>query len=111
MACPNKSPEAMISKEYNHLYQTSKWRKIRAQFLQSNPLCVMCLTDGHYTPATVCDHITPHKGNLEAFYRGPFQALCKTHHDGSKAKQEYRGVIIGGGADGMPKDPNHHWNT
>lgn len=101
----------MKRNEYNHLYQTSKWRKIRNAFLIANPLCVMCLTDGMYSPATVCDHIDPHKGNIDLFYRGPFQALCKTHHDGAKAKQEYRGIVVGGDVNGIPKDPNHHWNT
>lgn len=100
----------MKRNEYNHLYQTTKWRNIRKHFLIANPLCAMCQADGFYTPATVCDHINPHKGNLELFYGGPFQPLCKTHHDSTKAKQEYRGIVIGGNLEGIPADPNHHWN-
>lgn len=95
--------------EYHHLYATTKWRKIRAYHLQSEPLCRMCLADGHKTVATVCDHILPHKGNLDAFYGGPFQSLCKLHHDSTKARMEH-GKLIGGDEAGHPLDVKHHWN-
>jgi len=100
----------MKRNEYKHLYQTTQWRKIRNNFLLGNPLCVMCRQDGMFTPATVCDHIQPHKGNLELFYNGPFQALCKLHHDSTKARQENKGITIGGDVNGNPIDPQHHWN-
>ena len=107
---PLRIANDMKRNEYNHLYQTTKWRKIRSDYLLRNPLCVMCRQDGLYTPASVCDHIDPHKGNETKFYSGPFQALCKTHHDSTKAREEYRGVKIGGDVDGIPIDPQHHWN-
>lgn len=99
------------SSEYSHLYRTYKWRKIRKAHLDANPLCVMCEADGIVTLATVCDHIKPHKGDLYRFYNGPFQSLCKLHHDSTKAREENRGVVIGCDASGMPIDPNHHWNS
>ena len=48
----------------------------------------MCLDDGVVTPATICDHIVPHKRDQERFWSGPFQSLCKPHHDSTKQRQE-----------------------
>lgn len=39
------------------------------------------MTQGRVTEATVCDHVMPHKGNVVKFWAGPFQSLCKHHHD------------------------------
>lgn len=71
----------------------------------------MCEQVGRITPATVVDHIKPHKGDPELFWdTGNWQPLCKTCHDGAKQKQEATGHLIGGDERGMPLDPNHHWN-
>lgn len=103
----------------------SRWRKARLTFLQQHPLCRMCQEDGRLTPATVVDHITPHKleearksGSVEAialaetmfWHRGNWQPLCKTHHDGAKAKQEARGYVVGCDESGLPLDPGHPWH-
>ena len=63
------------------MYQNTRWRKRRAEQLRKFPLCEKCLEQGRAVEATVCDHIDPHKGDLEKFWAGPFQSLCKTHHD------------------------------
>lgn len=99
----------MSRNSYHKLYGTYRWQQIRAKHLQANPLCVMCFEDGIVTEATVCDHIEPHKGDETKFYSGPFQSLCKLHHDSTKAIEEGRGVKIGGDVTGQPRDPNHHW--
>ncbi len=39
----------------------SRWDKARLSFLKSNPLCVMCLRQNRAIPATVVDHVRPHK--------------------------------------------------
>ena len=60
----------------------AEWRKIRMAFLKQNPLCVMCMEEGKTTPATVVDHIIPHRGDKRLFYDVEnYQALCKRHHD------------------------------
>lgn len=96
---------------YSHLYLTHRWRKIRAQQLKDYPLCIMCEEDGLATIATVCDHVERHGGNEDKFYAGPFQSLCKLHHDSTKAKEENRKIIVGSSEDGLPIDKNHHWHT
>lgn len=69
----------------------NKWRKARRVYLQMNPLCVECLKNGVLTPATVVDHIKPHKGNKELFWdKSNWQSLCKKHHDIKTAKEDGR---------------------
>lgn len=103
----------------------SRWRKARARYLQRHPLCRMCEQAGRLTPATVVDHITPHKlgaalrsGNPEAIRKARalfwdetnWQPLCKQHHDSTKQRIEKRGHEIGCDASGIPLDPSHHWH-
>ena len=68
----------------------SRWRKARAVYLQSHPLCVRRLAKGRYVKATVVDHIIPHRGDRKLFWdRDNWQALCKSCHD-SKTMTEDR---------------------
>jgi 5-methylcytosine-specific restriction protein A len=59
-----------------------KWRKARESFIKANPLCVECAKADIVEPATVVDHIIPHKGDIKLFWdRKNWQPLCKQHHD------------------------------
>lgn len=88
-----------------------RWRNARKAFLRRNPLCVMCKLLGFITPSTVVDHVTPHRGNHALFWdESNWQALCKTHHDGAKQRQENRGAVVGCDVNGNPLNPEHHWN-
>lgn len=59
-----------------------RWRQARLAFLDDNPLCVFCQSQGLLTPATVIDHIIPHRGNQTRFWdMNNWQALCKSCHD------------------------------
>lgn len=65
-----------------------KWRKARKAYLHKHPLCVECLKDGKLTPATVVDHIIPHKGDKQKFWdKTNWQSLCKSHHDRKTARE------------------------
>jgi len=60
----------------------SRWRKARLVYLRSNPLCVICSTEGRLTAANVIDHIKPHKGNNALFWdESNWQALCESCHN------------------------------
>lgn len=93
----------------DHLYTHRRWRKVREAQLSREPLCRFCLATGKTTAATVCDHIEPHRGNLAAFWRGPFQSLCQSCHSGAKQELERSGTLRGCDAEGWPLDPGHHW--
>jgi 5-methylcytosine-specific restriction protein A len=67
----------------------SRWRKYRKQFLKQNPLCVECLNKNKYMPATVVDHIIPHKGDVKLFWDTKnHQSLCKKCHDAKTARED-----------------------
>ena len=88
------------------LYNTTRWRKLRLIHLGSEPLCRMCMDEGRITPATICDHVVPHKGDPDLFFAGPFQSLCKPCHDRHAQSRDRTGKpppVIG--LDGWPIDP------
>lgn len=67
----------------------SRWRKARIGFLMKHPLCVECERKGRIVPATVVDHITPHKGDKQLFWdKANWQTLCKTCHDRKTATED-----------------------
>lgn len=87
-----------------------KWQKESKRFLDENPLCKYCYEVREIKAATVVDHIIPHKGNMKLFWdRSNWQSLCDHCHNSIKAKEEARGVRIGGDESGQPFDLNSHW--
>ncbi|AQS48094.1 HNH endonuclease [Thioclava nitratireducens] len=61
-----------------------EWRKARIEFLRLFPCCAMC-----GAPATVVDHIKPHRGDERLFWdRSNWQALCEGCHNRHKQRQE-----------------------
>jgi len=69
---------------------TYAWSKAREAYLQQHPYCAHCLQqDGRYEPATVVDHIIPHKGDKTLFWdRDNWQALCARHHNMKTARED-----------------------
>jgi 5-methylcytosine-specific restriction protein A len=68
---------------------TARWQRYRLKYLRLNPLCVECLKSGMITPATVVDHIKPHKGNQLLFWDTKnHQSMCKHHHDMKTASED-----------------------
>lgn len=93
----------------SNLYGTS-WRKLRARHLSKYPLCVFCGQMGRVTPATVVDHVTPHRQDEELFFDGSnLQSLCAPCHDGAKQALEKSGHLRGSDLEGVPLDPRHPW--
>ena len=59
-----------------------RWKAARRAYLQRNPLCEECRRAGKLTPATVVDHIVPHRGDMRLFWdKTNWQPLCKDCHD------------------------------
>lgn len=95
--CPDhaRAKQAMYrNPEWEKLYHTAAWMRIRARQLAAEPWCVECLAEGTYTPATQADHIEPHRGDRIKFYRGKLQSLCDSHHSVKTAREV--GFIRGG---------------
>ena len=77
------------AREHSHDRRTAaergydrRWQKARAWYLRRRPWCVRCKAEGRLTPATVVDHIKPHRGDPELFWdEKNWQPLCKSCHD------------------------------
>jgi 5-methylcytosine-specific restriction protein A len=95
---------------YRKLYKTARWLARRARQLRDKPLCERCERRGRIAPATVADHVKPHRGDVELFFRGALQSLCDSCHSSAKQSEESRGYSREIGSDGWPVDPKHPAN-
>lgn len=80
------------------------WQKARAAQLASEPLCRKCGKRGLIVPATVADHIEPHRGDPEKFWTGALQSLCGHCHDSVKQAEERGGYSPETDEDGLVSD-------
>ena len=49
---------------------------------KQHPLCAFCQAEGKIVPATVVDHIIPHRGDQRLFWdQTNWESLCKECHD------------------------------
>jgi 5-methylcytosine-specific restriction enzyme A len=65
-----------------------RWRRARAAYLARHPLCVTCRDAGQLVPATVVDHVMPHRGDQKLFWdEANWAALCKPCHDAKTARE------------------------
>ena len=63
---------------------TTKWQRERELFLRAHPVCKRCPA-----PATVVDHIIPHRGDMRLFWsRSNWQPLCRSCHSKHKQREE-----------------------
>ena len=82
-----------------------KWQKARETYLNrpENVLCKKCLERDRVEPATVVDHVIPHKGDVKLFWDSKnWQPLCKPCHDGAKQAEENGSRRVQIGLDGWP---------
>ena len=99
-----RKPSAPRLSYYSH----KAWKDLRKLRLQAEPLCRLCREQHQLTPATIVDHITPHRGDWALFIAyDNTQSLCVTHHNVSKQRDEHRGFKGGCDVHGVPYDS--HW--
>ena len=84
-------PDAHI-REHQKLYDDPRWERRRKLQLSEHPWCELwCKEKGIYTPATVADHVEPHRGDPVKFFTGKLQSACKICHDRKTAKEVLNG--------------------
>jgi hypothetical protein len=72
--------------------------------------CARCSRIEADTSKLICDHVEPHRGDVEKFWAGPFQTLCKGCHDGEKQKEEVAARAAGDdAAGGRPASHMPEW--
>ena len=93
------------------IYDTRRWKRIRAQQLRREPLCRMCLDVQRAVPAVDVDHIKPIADGGEPFAFDNLRSLCHSHHaQVTHAAQHGRAPVQRGcDANGMPLDRGHWW--
>lgn len=68
---------------------TRRWGKVRAAWLADHPLCAECERQGRLTPATVVDHIKPHRGDPVLFWdETNYESKCAACHNAKTARGE-----------------------
>ncbi len=67
-----------------------------------HPLCAFCLEADDVTVATEVHHSTPHKGDLELFWSGPFVSTCKPCHSSRGQMEDHGRTVVTYGVDGYP---------
>lgn len=99
------------ARQYKKLYNLSAWQALRIRQLTKEPFCRYCEAQGRIVPATIVNHIKPHKGDKVLFFASTnVESVCKQHHDSAIQSFERTGRMRGNGLDGFPLDGNHHWN-
>jgi 5-methylcytosine-specific restriction enzyme A len=94
----------MTIQDSEHWRRTKRWERMRRLHLAQHPVCVMCEAQGRISPAVVCDHITPHKGDARLFwdFASNIQGLCVAHHNSTKQQIERRGYSTWGNSGIVP---------
>lgn len=70
-----------------------EWQQARLVFLNDNPLCKYCESEGRVTAAAIVDHVIAHRGDMALFWdRTNWQSLCKPCHDIVKKREEAQSV-------------------
>jgi 5-methylcytosine-specific restriction enzyme A len=73
------------------LYDSARWKRMRTHQLQLPPLCKYWAELGRVTPATIVDHVEPHKGDVNKYWLGQLQSLCDPCHKATKHFEELHG--------------------
>jgi len=77
-----------MSNSNRSIYNSTRWRKLRAIVLKRQPICTMCQAKHRYTTANVVDHVLPiNKGGF-AWELSNLQALCTPCHNSKSARDK-----------------------
>ena len=82
---PEKKPHEGYRHHNTKFYQSTAWRKLRAEKLRQNPICEQCVRIGLIIPAQVVDHIVPINKDGAALDIDNLQSLCHPCHNRKSA--------------------------
>ena len=99
------------AKPWRRWYKLKAWKlKAKAQ-LQRIPWCEPCRALKRSRPATVANHVIPHRGDPWLFWHGALESACVDCHNQAIQKAEVQGFRVDAvDADGWPADPDHPFN-
>lgn len=98
--CEKHQKRFTPKKQYDHhyhdgklIYSSSRWVKLRVQYLRHNPLCCYCQKRGVITPAVIVDHVKEIADGGEIWDIENLQGLCAACHNtktGEEVKKRSR---------------------
>jgi 5-methylcytosine-specific restriction protein A len=70
-------------------YNSSRWVAFSKRYRAEHPMCVNATTGlaGCTLVTDLVDHVHPHRGDEQAFWRGPFQPMCRVCHAAKTARE------------------------
>lgn len=70
------------TKAVQDLYNSKRWKALRAQVLSEQPFCADCARKSPpvRTSSTDVHHVKAHRGDESTFWDGPFEGLCHACH-------------------------------
>ena len=71
---------------YDEVYNTARWKRLRATKLSAHPYCELCASVGDVEKAVYADHILPILAGGDAWSMENLQSLCKTCHAKKSAR-------------------------
>jgi 5-methylcytosine-specific restriction protein A len=85
-------------------YQSPAWRRLRAAYLQSHPLCEKCQHEGRHTPAQHVHHMLERKVHPQhALSWTNLEALCLPCHNSRHARWASPGDVEEKKTSGIPR--------
>ena len=85
--------------EWDHFYKTARWQRLLRLRLRQHPLVRVLPGARHrHGGDRGWNHVTPHKGDWNAFVTGELQSLCEPCHKSAKRQIELRGYTVTSGS-------------
>ncbi|TVM16690.1 HNH endonuclease [Oceanidesulfovibrio indonesiensis] len=103
----SRRPSAVAKWPYN----TTRWKRLRAQQLREQPLCIHCKALGRLVPAHHVDHIQAINAGGEPFDMGNLQSLCASCHSVKTNSDMHGKPLKGCDVNGNPLDAGHWWSS
>lgn len=95
--CEHRSPRKLAEQQRSQTrdkrvkawYDSVAWKRARAGYLAKHPECAGNHDAGMVVAANELDHIVPHRGDYETFWRrSNWQGLCKVCHSVKTATED-----------------------
>ncbi len=90
---------------HKDIYNSKRWKRIRALKLRETPLCEYC-PEGRRMPATEVDHFKAISDGGEPFDYNNLRSVCHRCHSQKTANGER---LKGCDKNGLPLDASHPW--
>lgn len=93
--------------KHKAIYNTARWQRVRTLKLRETPLCEYC-PPNRRNQATEVDHFKSLEDGGAPFDMANLRSVCRSCHSQKTTRKER---LHGCDENGMPRDPNHAWNS